>query len=169
MSRTEPQTEPWMRGPIEGISPPVAPVFYCFEQVREDLAKYTDGLTREQLWKAFDRASVGFHIRHLGGSVERLSAYLAGKQLSEAQLAALKQEWDPNEDLSALLTKVNAQFAACQEQLRVLDPSTIYDRRTVGRRALPTTVIGLIVHICEHTQRHLGQAITLIKLLRAGQ
>ncbi|HLH01234.1 MAG TPA: DinB family protein [Bryobacteraceae bacterium] len=169
MSQSHSQTEPWMRGPIEGVHPLVAPVFYCFEQVREDLAKYTGGLSREQVWHTFGRASVGFHIRHLGGSVERLSAYLAGRQLSEAQLEALKREWDADEDLSAILQKMNAQFAACEEQLRTLDPATLYDKRAVGRRALPTTVIGLIVHICEHTQRHLGQAITLAKLLHSGQ
>jgi uncharacterized damage-inducible protein DinB len=158
-----------MRGPIDGVAPLVAPVFYCFEQVREDLARHTDGLSREQVWKVLGRASLGFHIRHMGGSVERLATYLDGKQLNETQLQALKHEADGNEDLSALLETLNQKFAACEEQLRTLNPETLYDKRTVGRRALPTSVIGLIVHICEHTQRHLGQAITLAQLLHSGQ
>ncbi|HEY7210918.1 MAG TPA: DinB family protein [Bryobacteraceae bacterium] len=163
------EPEPWLRGPAEGVHPLVAPVFYSFEQVREDLAKYTAGFSRELVWKQFDRGSLGFHIRHLGGSVERLATYLAGRQLSDEQLAAIRREWDADEDLQQLLEKMNGQLARCEEQLRSLDPGTLYDARTVGRRALPTTVIGLIVHLCEHSQRHLGQAITLAKMLRHQQ
>ena len=158
-----------MRGPIDGVAPLVAPVFYCFKQVREDLARHTDGLSPQQVWKVFGRASLGFHIRHMGGSIERLATYLDGKQLNETQLEALKHEADANQDLPALLATLNQKFAACEEQLRTLKPETLYDKRSVGRRALPTSVIGLIVHICEHTQRHLGQAITLAQLLRSGQ
>jgi hypothetical protein len=33
----------------------------------------------------------------------------------------------------------------------------------VGRKRLPTTVIGLLTHIAEHTQRHVGQAIGAAK------
>ena len=35
--------EPWMRGPIEGLSPLVSPILYAFQQAREDLAKFTEG------------------------------------------------------------------------------------------------------------------------------
>jgi hypothetical protein len=38
----------------------------------------------------------------------------------------------------------------------------------VGRKKLPTTVIGLIVHLAEHTQRHVGQAVSAAKLARAA-
>jgi uncharacterized damage-inducible protein DinB len=58
-------------------------------------------------------------------------------------------------------------MAACEEYLRTIDPATLRDARGIGRKQLPTTVHGLIVHIAEHTFRHLGQAITTIKLVRA--
>ena len=47
-----------------------------------------------------------------------------------------------------------------------LDPARLTDPRGVGRKQLPTTVIGLLVHIAEHTQRHVGQAISAAKWAR---
>jgi uncharacterized damage-inducible protein DinB len=39
----------------------------------------------------------------------------------------------------------------------------------VGRKELPTTLGGLLVHIADHTQRHVGQAIVTVKLVRSRQ
>ncbi len=158
--------EPWLRGPIEGIHPLVAPVFCSFAMVREDLARYTADLPDEAIWRNINGASLGFHLRHLAGSVDRLTTYLCGEQLSQEQLAVLKREAEPEGGLKELLALVDHRLTHSEEQLSKLNPATLYDRRSVGRRALPTTVIGLIVHLCEHTQRHLGQAITLAKMLK---
>ena len=51
--------------------------------------------------------------------------------------------------------------------LRAIDPATLAEPRAVGRKQLPTTVIGLVIHIAEHTQRHVGQAIAAAKLASA--
>lgn len=163
-SRDEP--EPWLRGPIEGVHPLVMPVFFSFAQVRQDLAKHTAGLSRDALWTKVGSASVGFHLKHIAGSVDRLTTYLLGQQLSERQLEELSHESEPEGDAGELVARVNRQLTHFEEQLRRLDPAALYAPRSVGRRALPTTVIGLLVHLCEHTQRHLGQAITLAKMLR---
>jgi hypothetical protein len=41
-----------------------------------------------------------------------------------------------------------------------------YDEvRGVGREKLPSTVGGLLVHCAEHTQRHVGQAVTTAKVV----
>jgi hypothetical protein len=37
--------------------------------------------------------------------------------------------------------------------------------RRVGRKQLPTSVGGLLVHVADHTQRHVGQAITTAKVV----
>ncbi|MBV9264740.1 MAG: DinB family protein [Acidobacteriaceae bacterium] len=158
--------EPWLRGPLEGIEPLVMPVFYTFEQVREELGQQLQGLTREQLWRSPGAASVGFHLKHIAGSVDRLTTYALGEQLSDDQMAVLKQESVPDESLDALLLRVLAALKRSEEKLRNINPATMYDKRVVGRRALPTTLLGLIVHIAEHTQRHLGQAITTAKVVR---
>ena len=142
------------------------PVFFSFAQVREDLAKHTAGLSEEAVWKQFGRVSLGFHLKHIAGSVGRLMTYLAGgQQLTRQQLKMLLDESQPDQRLPDLLAAIHLQFSAAEEQLRRLDPATLYDPRTVGRQALPTTVLGLLVHLCEHTQRHLGQAVLLTTLL----
>lgn len=151
---------------MEGVHPLVAPVFFSFAMVREDLAKYTAGLSDEAVWRDIDGASLAFHLRHLAGSVDRLTTYLFGQQLSPEQLDVLKREAEPKGTLRDLLTLVDDRLTNSEKQLSKLNPETLYDHRSVGRRALPTTVMGLIVHLCEHTQRHLGQAITLAKMLK---
>src|SRR5258706_6745344 len=85
--------EPWMRGPIAGVHPLTTPVLYCFQQAGEDLDKYTDGLTPQQIWASpHGFGSVGFHLRHIAGSTDRLMTYLQGRRLSDQQLAALEAE-----------------------------------------------------------------------------
>jgi uncharacterized damage-inducible protein DinB len=160
--------EPWLRGPIEGVDPLVQPVFFTFAQVREELAERLQGLTVEQLWRSPGAASVGFHLKHIAGSVDRLCTYLMGEQLSPEQLTALKQESVPDKGLDELLREVDGSLSGCEQRLRSVDPRTINHVRGVGRRALPTTVLGLIVHLAEHTQRHLGQAVAIAKVVRHG-
>jgi hypothetical protein len=161
--------EPWLRGPIPGISPLIAPVLYAFQQAREDLAKHSGGLTGDQLWaRPFGLAPVGFHLRHIAGSVDRLTTYLLGAQLNEAQMTALRTELEPGASLGELLGQVNEALAQAEERIKSIGPATLTEPRAVGRQQLPTTVMGLLVHIAEHTQRHVGQAIGAAKLSRAA-
>jgi uncharacterized damage-inducible protein DinB len=160
-----PLPEPWLRGPLSGVNPLIAPILYSFQQAREDLAKYTEGLTVAQIWATpHDFGSVGFHIRHTAGSTGRLVTYLEGKQLSLDQLAALQAEHEPGETREELLAGLEAAFRRAEQVVRALDSGTLADPREVGREHLPTTVIGLLTHIAEHTQRHVGQAISAAKL-----
>ncbi len=164
---TKPDIEPWMRGPLPGVNTLVAPLFYSFQMAREDLAKYTADLTTEQIWAtphAF--GSVGFHLRHIAGSTDRLMTYVSGGQLSDTQIAVLKAEKEPGATREELLAGIDAAFKKAEETARALDPAHLTDPRGVGRKQLPTTVIGLLVHIAEHTQRHVGQAISAAKLAR---
>ncbi len=149
--------EPWLRGPIPGVDPLIAPVLYTFTQAREDLARYTEGLTREQLWTS----SVGFHIRHISRSTERLIGYLEGRMPQQSG------DGEPGASREELLAELDSVFKRAEEVVRAIDPATLRDAREVGRKRLPTTVIGLLTHIAEHTQRHVGQAITAAKLCRA--
>ncbi|MFN7925967.1 MAG: DinB family protein [Bryobacteraceae bacterium] len=163
-------TEPWLSGPLPGIDPLLAPIFYSFAQTRHELRHHTDGLSPSDLWAhPHGITPAAFHIRHIGGAVDRLGTYLRGEQLTDTQLAELKRESEPGASRDELLTAMEAQLAACEAFVRTIDPAHLRHPREVGRKKLPTTVIGLIVHIAEHTQRHLGQAITTIKLVRAAQ
>jgi len=150
-----PLEEPWLRGPIPGVDPLTAPVLYAFQQAREDLAKCTEGLTSERIWAT----GVAFHIRHVSRSTERLITYLEGEELAPEQFG----EGEPGASREQLLEEMHRAFARCERVVRAIDPTTLREPRTVGRKKLPTTVIGLLTHIAEHTQRHVGQAIVLAK------
>ena len=155
-----------MRGPIEGVHPLLAPVLYSFQMAREDLEKYTADLPPGRLWATpHGLASVGFHILHIAGSANRLVTYLQGRELSAAQLQAMVAEGSPGAlSRDQLLAALNHAFRDAEAVIRAIDPATLADARTVGRKRLPTTVTGLLTHIAEHTQRHVGQAISAAKL-----
>jgi uncharacterized damage-inducible protein DinB len=158
--------EPWMRGPIEGISPLTAPILYTFQHAREDLAKFVAGLTTEQVWATpYGFGSVGFHVRHIGGSTDRLITYARGEQLSAEQLDFLKSEKNAGASAEELLREMDEFFRRAEVVVRALDPATLGERREIGRKKLPSTVNGLLVHTAEHIQRHVGQAISGAKLV----
>ena len=143
-------------------------MLYAFQQTREDLARHTAGLTVGQVWaRPHGLAPLGFHLRHMAGSVDRLTSYLEGRPLDEGQMAALAAEMEPGAGLEELLAGVDRALRRAEEIIRAIDPATFAEPRWVGRKRLPTTVIGLLVHIAEHTQRHLGQAIGAAQLARA--
>jgi uncharacterized damage-inducible protein DinB len=159
--------EPWLRGPISDLDPLVAPLLYAFQQAREDLRTHTSGLTTQQIWATpHSLGSVGFHISHIAGSTDRLITYLQGKQLSEAQMTALHAEHQPGASLDELLGALDSSFQHAEAVVRALNAANLTEPREVGRKRLPTTVIGLLTHIAEHTQRHVGQAIGAAKLAR---
>ena len=160
------QPEPWLRGPIPGVHPLLAPVLYTFRQAREDLDRYTAPLTQAQLRATpYGLGSVAFHLRHIAGSTDRLMTYLRGLQLTAEQLAMLGAEAEPGEvSREQLLSAMDQVFREAEEVVRALDPPTLAEPRTVGRQHLPTTVAGLLTHIAEHTQRHVGQAISAARL-----
>jgi len=160
--------EPWLRGPLEGVHPLVAPTLYAYAQAREDLAHWTEGLSEAQMWaKPQGLAPVGFQLRHIAGSVERLTTYLQGGQLTLDQVKAIDLEMVPGATREDLLRTVNDALDQSEAVIRALDPATLADLREVGRRRLPTTVVGLVVHLAEHTQRHVGEAIITAKLARS--
>jgi len=147
----------------------LASALYGLQQTREDLACHTAGLSGSQVWaRPHGLAPLGFHLRHLAGSLDRLTAYLAGRPLDAEQLAALAAEMTPGASLDDLLTGVERALRRAEQTIRAVDPADFREPRRVGRKHLPTTVIGLLVHIAEHTQRHLGQAIGAAQLARAA-
>jgi len=160
--------EPWLRGPVPGVHPLTAPVLYAFQQAREDLRRFTEGLTQAQLWASpHGVGSVGFHIRHIAGSTDRLMSYLQNRELTAEQMQDLRDEEKPlRVDAEELLAVLDKALWKAEVVVRGIDPSTLTEPRMVGRKRLPTTVIGLLTHIAEHTQRHVGQGISACKCSR---
>ena len=157
--------EPWLRGPLADVHPLLAPILFSFQHAREDLARYTEKLTPEQIWATpHNFGSVGFHLRHIAGSTERLMTYLTGGTWSGEQMAALAAEKEPRgAGRDELLAGLDRVFRDAEAVVRALDPARLTEPRWVGRKRLPTTVGGLLTHIAEHTQRHVGQAISAAK------
>lgn len=161
------EVEPWLRGPLAGVHPLLMPTLHSFAQVRGDLARWTARLTDAQIWASpHDLAPVGFHLRHIAGSVERLTTYLEGQQLTPEQLEAANQEMEPGATRSALLSGVTQALDYSERVIRSLKPDKLHETRSVGRKRLATTVMGLVVHLSEHTQRHTGELIVTAKLAR---
>jgi CRISPR/Cas system-associated endoribonuclease Cas2 len=154
---------------LPGVNPLLAPALYGFQQTREDLARHTARLTASQVWaRPQGLAPLGFHLRHIAGSVDRLTTYLEGRPLDAAQMSALAGEMEPGAGLEELLADIDRVLRRAEDAIRAIDPATFAEPRWVGRKRLPTTVIGLLVHIAEHTQRHLGQAISAAQLARSS-
>lgn len=160
--------EPWLRGPIEGVHPLLVPVLYSLRQAREDLGRHTDGLTASLIWKEMrGGAGVGFHLRHIAGSTDRLATYVEGLGLSERQMAALASEQGPGgAGRDELLAEIDRVFGRLEGIVRSLDPATLPDARFVGRKRLRVTVAGLLHHLAEHIQRHVGEVIVLARMTR---
>lgn len=166
---TNTQPECWLRGPVEGIPPALMPAAHALLQTLEDVERAAADLTDEQLWTSpGGAASIGFHLVHLGGSTDRLLTYARGEQLSDAQKAAARAESNPpRADARALLADVRRSFGAALAELRRTAPSSLQDARSVGRAGLPSTVLGLLFHAAEHSQRHAGQVVTTARIVRS--
>lgn len=160
--------EPWLRGPVPGVHPVIGALMHSFQHATEDLEKWTAGLADEHIWeKRGDVAPLGFQIRHIAGSVDRLMTYALGAQLSVTQFADLSREHEPGEGLADLLAHLRETFAWAEASLRQIDPATLEQPRAIGRSRLATTLGALLIHIAEHTQRHVGEAIITTKLLKS--
>jgi hypothetical protein len=159
----------WLRGPVEGVHPALMPAAHALLQTIEDVERATADLTSDQWWLSpGGAASIGFHVMHLGGSTDRLLTYARGEVLNDAQKAAFRAESNPSSaDTAALLADFRRAFEAAMAQVRATPPASLYDARAVGRAALPTTVIGLLFHAAEHSQRHAGQIVTMAKVVRS--
>lgn len=162
------QPECWLRGPVEGIDPALMPAAHAFLQTVEDVEHATADLSTDEIWRSLGgTASIGFHLVHLCGSTDRLLTYARGERLNDLQKAALKAESAVGTTAaSELVGEVKAAISRAVAQLRATAPGTLQDARAVGRAALPTTVLGLLFHAAEHSQRHAGQVVTTARILK---
>lgn len=162
--------EVWQRGPIEGIPPLLQPVAHTLLQAREELEALMQDFNETLLWeRPAGVASPGFHLQHLSGVIDRLFTYARGEVLTAEQLELLRLENvspQPELTVAQLLARFREQADRALEQLSRTDESTLKDFRGIGRKQIPTTVIGLLVHAAEHTMRHIGQLHVTVKILR---
>lgn len=162
-------TEPWLREIDLGLHPALAQPVFALRQVLEDLGHHTTGLSDDQVWMSVNGLTpLGFHLRHLAGSTGRLTTYLRGEQLSEAQLLELREEKTPGPSRAQLLDEIASAFQDAEAAIRAVDPAGLGETRFIGRKRIRTTAVGLAIHIGEHAQRHTGQAITTCHVIRSS-
>jgi uncharacterized damage-inducible protein DinB len=147
------------------------PVVHALLQVREDLERLAGEVPAEHVWlRPGGAASIGFHVRHTGGALDRLFTYARGETLSEAQKAAARAEespGDPAAELAAVVQGVEQIISRALEQLGSTSQASLLEERKLGRAGLPTTVLGLLFHAAEHSTRHVGQAITTARIVKS--
>jgi hypothetical protein len=164
------EPEVWLRGPVEDVAPLLQPVAHGLLQCRLEVRATVPSLTAAELCTSpCGAATAGYHIRHAIGSLDRLLTYARGEQLSREQLATLREEGRPDERdgiAEVLVAEFDAAVERALAQLRATDPATLLEPREVGRARLPSTVLGLLFHAAEHTQRHVGQLVTTAKIVR---
>jgi uncharacterized damage-inducible protein DinB len=145
-------------------------VAHALLQSVEEVRRVVSPLSPEHLWARPGGApSVGFHVRHAAGSLDRLFTYARGESLSAEQRAFLDAEAEPGSppaQAAALAAACELQVGRALEQLRGTREPTLLERRGVGRLQLPSTVLGLLFHAAEHTQRHVGQIVTTARIVQ---
>jgi uncharacterized damage-inducible protein DinB len=170
-----PYTEPWLRGTHTGVPAAGRAVLHALELALDDLTKWTAGLTDAEVHaQPLGLTSIAFHLRHIARSTDRILTYAEGKQLTAEQLAALKSEQagagqgseGKQESLAELLAEVEASFTAATERIRVLAAANLDAPRFVGRKRLPTSLGGALIHVADHTLRHVGQVVTTAKVIK---
>lgn len=162
--------EVWLRGPLRDVSALLQPVAHSLLQCREEAHEKLADLSPAQLiTRPGSVASVAYHLTHAMGSLDRLLTYARGEQLTDEQFAALRAEPGANEhtiDAATLLRGFDAAVDHALAQVRGTSDDDLLAPRQVGRGRLPSTVLGLLFHAAEHTQRHLGQAVTTARIAR---
>jgi uncharacterized damage-inducible protein DinB len=160
--------EPWLRGTLKEVPAVHRAVLHALELAEIDLHHWCDPLTNDEFNQHYDGiAPVAFHLRHIARSIDRLLTYAEGRALDQTQIAALKSESEAGARRDEVFADLDASLTHAAERIRAIDPGTLETTRVVGAKKLQTSVGGLLVHVADHTQRHVGQAITTAKFVRA--
>lgn len=160
--------EPWLRGTHADVPAVARAVLHALDLAHEDIDRWTSGLTDLELHaRPLGLPAVAFHIKHIARSIDRILTYAEGGQITTEQLASLKSEQSGAEPRAQLLAELERSFTDAAGRVRRLAASDFDTFRGVGRKQLPTSLGGALVHVADHTQRHVGQVVTTAKVLAA--
>src|SRR5271163_1491881 len=164
----EASVEPWLRGTLTEVGAVPRGVLHALELAEEDVSKWCGGLSDTELnERPLGLPPVAFQLRHIARSLDRLLTYAEGEQLSSEQIAALKSEMDDGATTDEVFTEFSRAIEASMKRVKAMALVDLDQPRVVGKKRLSTTLGGLLVHVADHTQRHIGQAITTAKVLLA--
>ena len=112
--------EPWLRGTLADVPAVQKAVLHALELAGEDLAKWCGSLSDAELnARPGNLAPVAFHIRHVARGSDRLLTYAEGKELSEAQMEALRSELELGDGIPPVTSTAQraAAFYCCRALL----------------------------------------------------
>jgi len=161
--------EPWLRGTLTNIVPVQRAVLHALELAKEDIQRWCGDLTDEQVnARPGGLAPVAFHIRHIARSSDRLVTYAEGGSLTPEQITVMKAELEPGATRREVFAELDAALERSAARVKAFSVESLSTPRGVGRQQMPTTVAGLLVHVADHAQRHVGQAIVTAKIAKAS-
>lgn len=159
--------EPWLRGTLTDVQPLQRAVLHALELALEDLQRWCGDLSDDELnARPGNIAPIAFHICHIARSADRLLTYAEENMLSSEQIASMKTELDAGASREKVFSELQKGLERSATRVREFSAEKLPESRMVGRQQMPTTVAGLLVHVADHTQRHVGQAITTAKIVR---
>lgn len=162
-------TEYWLRGPVKDVPALLQPAAHALLQSRDEIQRALVDFPVDKLWaKPASVASVGFHLQHLAGVIDRLFTYAKGETLSQEQFDYLAVEGKRKDSISVtdLFQHFSTGIDKAIHQIKQTDPGQLNEVRSVGRKQIPSTVIGLIFHAAEHSMRHTGQLLVTVAVLK---
>lgn len=166
------KSEAWLNGPVGNIPALLQPAAHALIQARDEVSIFMKHFSDHLLWnKPAGMASPAFHLQHLAGVLDRLFTYAREEQLNREQLAYLSAEGIKNEKATtaSLLQAFDGQVDQALNQLQYTNEEELTSVRYVGRQRIPSTLIGLLFHAAEHTQRHVGQLLVTSRILMANE
>lgn len=162
--------EPWLRATWSEVPAVPRGVLHALEMASEDVKCWCGGLTDVEInARPAGIPPVAFHIRHIARSLDRLLTYAEGNSLTPEQLAGLRTELDPSLTSRELFAELASAIDKSAARIRAFNVANLEQSRSIGKKQLPSTVGGLLVHVADHTQRHVGQAITTAKIVLASR
>jgi uncharacterized damage-inducible protein DinB len=168
VARGEIAMEPWLSGTLTELPVVQRALLHSLQMAEEDTFKWCGALDDHELHaRPFQLPSIAFQLRHIARSLDRFCCYAEGVPLSEQQLHALSAEMDPAGASEVIFRELKESLQTTRERLDAIIRHPLDRPIKIGRKGLPTTLAGLLIHAAEHTQRHVGQAITTAKVILA--
>jgi DinB superfamily len=169
MTTATTQPEPWLRGTHPEFPVVLRAILHAFELAQEDAHYWTVDLSEADLHVSpFGLTPIAFHLRHIPRSLDRMLTYAEGFHLNSEQIAAMKSESEPGVSREDLFAEFDWGLERAAQRVRTFAATDLEKPRSVGKRLLPTSIGGLLIHLADHTQRHTGQIVTTAKLLKAA-
>jgi hypothetical protein len=160
--------EPWLRGTLSNLPVVQRALLHSLDMAEEDTAKWCGGLDDRELHaRPFQLPSAAFQLRHIARSLDRFCCYAEGTPLSPEQFTALAGEMAESGSRDAIFSELQDSIEKTRQRLDTIIRQPLDLVVSIGRQGLPTTLAGLLIHAAEHTQRHVGQAITTAKVIVA--